>query len=45
MAAKLRATWALLFWPTWLAAVDRALLLDEQFKHNTFETFLQLLNT
>ena len=30
MAAKLRATWAMLFWPTWPAAVDRVLLLDER---------------
>ena len=30
MAAKLRATWELLFWPTWPAAVNRALLLDEK---------------
>ena len=30
MAAALRATWVLLFWPTWPAAVDRALLLDER---------------
>ena len=30
MAATLRATWALLFLPTWPAAVDRTLLLDER---------------
>ena len=30
MAAKLRATWALRFWPTWPAAVEQALLLDER---------------
>ena len=30
MAAKLRATWALLFWTTWPTAVNRALLLDER---------------
>ena len=30
IAAMLRATWALLFWPTWTAAVDWTLLLDER---------------
>ena len=30
MAAKLRVTWAPLFLPTWPAAVDRTLLLDER---------------
>ena len=30
IAAWLRATCALLFWPTWLAAADRTLLLDER---------------
>ena len=29
MASKLRATWALLFWLTWSAAVDQTLLLNE----------------
>ena len=30
MAATLQATWALLFWPMWPAAVDWTLLFDEQ---------------
>ena len=30
IAATLQATWALLFWRMWSAAVDRALLLDER---------------
>ena len=30
MQATLRAQWALLFWPTWPAAVDRTLFLDER---------------
>ena len=29
IAETLRITWALLFWPTWSAAVDRTLLLDQ----------------
>ena len=30
IAATLLATWTLLFWPTWAAAVDQTLLLDER---------------
>ena len=30
IAATLRATWALLFWPRWPAAVDWTLLIDER---------------
>ena len=30
IASTLRATWALLFWPTWLTAIDWTLLLDER---------------
>ena len=40
MAAKLRATWALLFLPTWPAAVDQALLLDERSFRLNFCIFL-----
>ena len=43
MAAKLRATWALLFWPTCSAAVDRALLLDERSLKQDFENPLEIL--
>ena len=43
MASTLRATWALLFWPTWPAAVDRTLLLDERsFKASYQFLFFQL---
>ena len=36
IAATLRATWTLLFWPTGPEAVDRTLLLDERsFNHDT----------
>ena len=41
IAATLRATWALLFGPTWSAAVDWTLLLDER-SHRTYQTFLPL---
>ena len=30
IAAKLRAMWALLFWPKWPAAVDRILFFDKR---------------
>ena len=46
IAARLRATCALLFWPTWLSEADCTLLLDERsYSYLTAEFRLGLVKT
>ena len=39
---KLLATWTLLFWPTWPAVVNRALLLDERLVRRLFSNLSRI---